>query len=80
MDALNQAKESILPVDDYEEKIMRFTNCLNALLDPTVPAKTKNVLLKSCINKIVYHNNMESKSGVGRYVENIFSLDIFLRL
>ena len=80
VDALNQAKESILPVDDYEEKIMRFTNCLNALLDPTVPAKTKNVLLKSCINKIVYHNNMESKPGVGRYVENIFSLDIFLRL
>lgn len=80
VDALNQAKESILPVDDYEEKIMRFTNCLNALLDPTVPAKTKNILLKSCINKIIYHNNMESKPGVGRYVENIFSLDIFLRL
>lgn len=78
--ALNQAKASVPPVIDYNEKIMRFTNCLNALLDPSVPARHKNTLLKSCIDKIIYHNNMESRPGIGRYVENIFSLEIFLRL
>ena len=80
VNALNQAKASVPPVIDYNEKIMRFTNCLNALLDPSVPARHKNTLLKSCIDKIIYHNNMESRPGIGRYVENIFSLEIFLRL
>ena len=43
-------------------------------------ATEKNILLKSCIDKIVYHNNMESKPGIGRYVENVFTIDVFLRL
>ena len=78
--ALHQAKDSVPPSVDYQEKIVRFTDCLNALKDPDVSASQKNMLLKACIEKIVYHNHMESKPGIGRYIENIFNLDIFLRL
>lgn len=80
MEALANARATIPEEIDYQEKILRFTNCLNALQDDTVSATEKNILLKSCIRKIVYHNDMESRTGIGRYVENIFSLDIFLRL
>lgn len=80
MEALCQARDSVPPEIDYQEKIVRFTDCLEALKDPDVSAKEKNLLLKACIDKIIYHNNMESKPGIGRYVENIFELDIFLRL
>lgn len=79
-EALCQAKDSVPPSIDYTEKIVRFTDCLTALKDPDVPAIEKNMLLKACIEKIVYHNKMESKPGIGRYVENVFNLDIFLRL
>ena len=64
---------------DYENKILRFRNCLDALNNPEVSAAEKNILLKSCIDKIVYHNHMESKAGIGRFVENVFNIDIFLR-
>lgn len=77
---LSQIKDSILPEIDYKEKIVRFQDCLNALTDPNVSAPCKNMLLKSCIDKIVYHNDSESKAGIGRYVDNPFKLDIFLRL
>ena len=39
-----------------------------------------NLLLKSCIEKIIYHNSSESKPGIGRFVANPFELDIYLRL
>lgn len=80
MEALCVAKDSVPPSIDYQEKIVRFTDCLTALKDPNVPASEKNMLLKACIEKIVYINNMESKPGIGRWSENIFNLDIFLRL
>lgn len=78
--ALEQAKTSVPASIDYQEKIAKFTDCLDALKDPDMSATEKNILLKSCIDKIVYHNNMESKPGIGRYVENVFSIDVFLRL
>lgn len=80
MEALCQAKDSVPPSIDYQEKIVRFTDCLNALKNPDVTASEKNMLLKACIDKIIYHNHMESKPGIGRYIENIFDLEFFLRL
>lgn len=80
MEALCQAKDSVPPSIDYQEKLVRFKDCLAALTDPEVPAIEKNMLLKACFEKIVYNNHMESKPGIGRYIENIFTLDIFLRL
>lgn len=65
---------------DYKEKIMRFRDCLDALQDPDISAEEKNSFLKSCIDKIMYYNDLESRSGIGRYIQNEFRLDIFLRL
>ena len=65
-----------IPSDDYEEKIRRFKDCLHALNDPELSAAEKNRFLKSCVDKILYYNNMESKAGIGRYIENVFSLEI----
>lgn len=78
--SLNAAKNSKPKHIDYQEKICRFTDALNALKDPEIPASKKNSLLKSCIEKIVYYNDMPSLPGVGKYVENVFKLDIFYKL
>lgn len=78
-DALEQARHAVTPVIDYREKIARFTDCVQAMRDPSVSAKEKNSFLKSCISKITYYNEMDSKPGVGRYVDNIFELDIELK-
>lgn len=80
MEALCQAKDSVPPSIDYQEKVVRFRDCLAALKNPDLPAIEKNMLLKACIDKIIYHNNTESKPGIGRWCENIFDLEIFLRL
>lgn len=78
--ALFQANASMKPAIDYQEKILRFTDCLKALKNPDIPALDKNLLLKSCISKIVYSNHTESKPGIGRWTDNIFRLDITLKL
>lgn len=39
---------------DYEEKIVKLTEALNALNDPDIEASVKNKLLKACIEKITY--------------------------
>ena len=41
--------------EDYEKKIYKFRDALNALNDPDVDAETKNALLKSCIDRIDYY-------------------------
>lgn len=53
-DALCKAYESMPEPIDYEEKIHRFKDALDALQNPNVDAKTKNTLLKSCIERIEY--------------------------
>lgn len=52
--ALCKAYESMPEPVDYEEKIVRFKDALSALRNPEVDAKTKNNLLKSCIERIEY--------------------------
>jgi len=52
--ALCKAYESMPEPVDYEEKIKNFTDALNALRDPNVPAQEKNKLLKVCIDRIEY--------------------------
>ena len=47
---------------------------------PEASAAEKNVLLKGCIQKIIYRNSNESRVGIGRYADNPFDLDVFLRL
>ena len=54
---------------DYQEKIRLFSQCLEAFLDPEVPADSKNEFLKGIISKIEFsrENNDE------------FILDVHLR-
>lgn len=53
--ALCKAYESMPEPVDYEEKIHRFRDALDALNDPEVDAQKKNTLLKQCIERIEYH-------------------------
>lgn len=52
--ALCKAYESMPEPVNYEEKIKRFKDALEALRNPDVDAQTKNTLLKKCIDKIEY--------------------------
>jgi hypothetical protein len=53
-EAMCNARKSMPAPVDYQAKIYRFTEALNALLDPDVDAQLKNKLLKDCIERIVY--------------------------
>lgn len=53
--ALCKAYESMPEPIDYEEKVARFKDALNALKDPEADTVLKNRLLKECIDRIDYH-------------------------
>lgn len=53
--ALCKAYESMPEPVDYQEKLMRFKDALNALNDPEADAQKKNTLLKQCIDRIEYY-------------------------
>lgn len=52
--ALCKAYESMPEPVDYEERLYRFKEALEALKDPETNAETKNRLLKACIERIDY--------------------------
>jgi hypothetical protein len=52
--ALCQAEKSIPKQIDYKDRILRFTDALNALEDPNIPAKITNQYLKDIIERIAY--------------------------
>lgn len=52
--ALCKAYESMPEPVDYEEKLLRFKDALEALKDPEVDAAKQNRLLKACIDRIEY--------------------------
>lgn len=92
--ALCKAAESIPERIDYEDKIYRFKDALEALKDPEVPAAKKNALLKSCIERIDYNRAKAERlkrtsgskrkptfeSSGGRWSNPQIELDIKLRL
>lgn len=55
MEAMCNARKSAPSPIDYREKLFRFKEALDALLDPNVDALQKNKLLKACIERITYH-------------------------
>lgn len=65
--SLCTAKDAIPEPVDLQAKVTTFRAALDALLDPEVPAKQKNKLLKACIERIDYHrdqvNNGHKKKG-----------------
>ena len=54
-EAMCNARKSMPDPVDYQEKLMRFKDALEALLNPEVDAEKKNRLLKACIDKIEYN-------------------------
>lgn len=52
--ALCKAYESMPKPVDYKDRILKFTDALEALRDPEVSAKTKNQYLKNIIERIDY--------------------------
>lgn len=53
-DALCKAQSSMPAPVDYKEKVMKFTDSLNALQDPEISAESKNRYLKDIIERIDY--------------------------
>ena len=53
-EAMCNARKSMPSPVDYKEKLVRFQDALDALLDPNVDALQKNKLLKACIERIDY--------------------------
>lgn len=60
--ALCKAYESMPEPVDYEDKLLRFTEALKALDDPTVTAQKKNSLLKGCIERMDYSREKAVRS------------------
>ena len=54
-EAMCNARKSMPDPVDYKEKLFRFKEALDALLDPNVEAQLKNKLLKDCIERIDYN-------------------------
>ena len=69
--ALCKAAESIPMRVDYEEKLCRFRDALEALRDPEATAAKQNKLLKACIDRIDYKREKAEriKSQQTRYYD-----------
>jgi hypothetical protein len=92
--AMCNARKSMPEPVDYEEKLYRFKEALDALLDPTVTAEKKNRLLKACIDKITYNREApqptkrtpDKKKGTqfesagGRWTNFPIEIDVKLRV
>jgi DNA invertase Pin-like site-specific DNA recombinase len=69
---------------DYKKKIITFQKALDALLDDKVSVAEKNLLLKECIERMIYHREKPEKlkgKGAGRqWIESPISLEIKLNI
>lgn len=91
-EALCKARESVPEPVDYGEKIVKFTDTLNVLEDPTIPPKIKNQYVKDVIEKIEYerppivritkknaHKYNEDTSKGMKYHREPFKISIILK-
>ena len=60
-EAMCNARKSMPAHIDYEEKLQRFLDALEALLDPDRDARQKNRLLKACIERIDYKREKQER-------------------
>lgn len=69
--ALCKAYESMPEPIDYEERLLRFKDALDALDNPDISAEKKNKLLKACIERIDYsrEKSVRKKSQQTRYYD-----------
>lgn len=90
--ALYKAYEEAPKYVDYEERLHRFQDTLDALDDPDIPTEQKNRLLKNCISKITYNREKTERlkgkgilpigihSSSGRWNRTSIILQIDLKL
>lgn len=92
--ALCKAKVSMPEPIDYEERLHRFKDALDALNDEDAPAALKNKLLKACIERIEYHREKPKrlkkepgekkgerfKTTGGHWCSSPIELDVTLRV
>ena len=82
--ALSKAYSSMPSPIDYQERIDRFTNALEALNSDTIDAEKKNMLLKNCIEKITYSRERPARlTGTGNHgawSDTPINLEVNLRL
>lgn len=64
LEQIKLAKDTVPPKVDYVQKRMTFIATVNSLRDPNVSIKEKNLLLKQCIDKIIY--SRKKKESVNR--------------
>ena len=69
--ALCKAQEAMPEPVNYEEKLCRFRDALEALKNPAAPAEEKNRLLKACIERITYSRDelVRLKDENGKYLK-----------
>ena len=60
--ALHNAYESMPDPTDYESKIQKFSDALDALRNPDMDAAKKNKLLKDCIDRIEYYRQKPERT------------------
>lgn len=69
--ALENAKTTAPTTEDYKERIMRFTDAVQAVKNPDVSVELKNRLLKDCIDRMEYRREKGDPT---------FKLDITLKV
>ena len=78
--ALCTMKDSVPEPVDYEKKKALFSSALATLMDPEAPIKDKNLLLKQCIDRIVY-DRKKKEGGNRRWgTPEPLELDVHLRV
>lgn len=70
LDLLRECKPEEI---DYQEKVVKFTEVLEALKNPNVPAREKNNLMKEIVKRINYTQN---GGGYGRLGEVILDIQL----
>lgn len=78
--ALEKAREAISTPITYEKKRATFQNALDTLLDDEKSVAEKNLLLKSCINRITYHRDPLERAGNRKFTAPPIDLDINLKV
>ena len=84
----NKMKSTLPNSINYEDKVVRLSQAIEALKDDELDAKVKNDFLTAVVEKIVYTSHGAEKTfGKGRkrirggkWDESTFSIDIFLRV
>ena len=73
--SLETAKKNVEIKQNYSKKVVLLKEALSALIDPKVPVERKNILLKSCIERIDYHREKGN-----RFQQHPYELNVKLKL